>query len=223
MQNKYYKICESLPILVGIFICYNNRTRVCGRGLIMYVTLKEYAELKGLSYGTVRNAVKNKKFIPDYKDDLRWYVDPDKPWYAENKRIKADIPKKDKDRLSNILRGMKQRCYNPNKDCYYIYGGRGITICDEWLNSTTAFVKWAIENGYQDGLEIDRIDNDGNYEPTNCQWITKSENNKKKGKRYYHPNAVIRRKQKFYKKAISEYPELEEKLTPRIPKFPWEE
>lgn len=82
-------------------------------------------------------------------------------------------------RLYVIYTNMKQRCYNENVPEYHVYGGRGITVCDEWKNSFEAFYEWAIANGYSDGLTIDRKDNDGNYESSNCQWITKSENSKK--------------------------------------------
>lgn len=77
--------------------------------------------------------------------------------------------------------GMKHRCLCLNSDGYKYYGGRGITVCEEWLNYQN-FRDWALANGYQDNLTIDRIDNEGNYEPSNCQWITKSENSKKSHK-----------------------------------------
>lgn len=82
---------------------------------------------------------------------------------------------KTKTRLYNIWSGMKKRCYRPRTRSYKYYGGRGITICDEWLNNFQAFYDWAIANGYQDDLSIDRIDNDGNYEPSNCRWATAKE------------------------------------------------
>ena len=70
---------------------------------------------------------------------------------------------------------MKRRCYNKQNARYDRYGGRGITVCDEWLNNFQSFYDWAISNGYSDDLTIDRIDNDGNYEPSNCRWSTAKE------------------------------------------------
>lgn len=78
-------------------------------------------------------------------------------------------------RLFNIFAHMKQRCYNPKSCNYNNYGGRGIKICDEWLNDSKKFYAWAKENGYKDNLTIDRINVNGNYEPANCRWLTLKE------------------------------------------------
>ncbi len=78
-------------------------------------------------------------------------------------------------RLYNIWRGIKYRCTDPNCSCYSHYGGRGIAMCNEWLQSFDAFRQWSMQNGYSDNLTVDRIDNNGNYCPSNCRWITHSE------------------------------------------------
>ena len=78
--------------------------------------------------------------------------------------------------LKGVYNTMKQRCSNKNVRMFYRYGARGITVCKEWKDDFKKFYSWAIANGYKQGLSVDRINNDGNYEPLNCQWITIREN-----------------------------------------------
>lgn len=74
--------------------------------------------------------------------------------------------------LYSIWHGVKIRCLNQNSESYPNYGGRGISVCEEWLRDFSTFRSWALSNGYVKGLQIDRVDVNGNYEPSNCRWVT---------------------------------------------------
>lgn len=82
-------------------------------------------------------------------------------------------------RLYSIWKGMNKRCNNPNAVDYKWYGGKGVKVCEEWKDYLK-FREWSLEHGYRIGLTIDRIDNSKGYEPSNCQWLTQSENSKKR-------------------------------------------
>ena len=88
-------------------------------------------------------------------------------------------------RLYTIWALMKYRCYNPSRKEYHNYGGRGIKVCDEWLHDSLSFFEWSYKNGYIEGagLTLDRIDVNGNYEPSNCRWVSrKTQCNNKRNK-----------------------------------------
>ena len=83
-------------------------------------------------------------------------------------------------RLYSVWRAMKKRCLNPNNKNYKNYGGRGINVCNEWLDKNNGYINfrdWALNNGYKEGLQIDRINNNGDYELNNCRFVTSQINN----------------------------------------------
>lgn len=106
---------------------------------------------------------------------------------AELKRARSAMFKKTNPNrlaIASVHHGMMLRCYKESLLAYKDYGGRGIVVCDEW-HTPANFRKWANENGFKPGLQLDRIDNDGDYTPTNCQFVTVKENaNKKRNTRW---------------------------------------
>lgn len=122
-------------------------------------------------------------------------------------------------RVYKIWQGMKRRCYNKNDMHYYLYGGSGIKICDEWLDPDT-FIQWALSNGYKDHLEIDRIDPTKDYMPENCRWITKKKNASRARKPYSTKYSKAKRSHKIWEECkaagckMDNFPE---------PLYPWEE
>ena len=94
-----------------------------------------------------------------------------------------------KTRLYSIWCGMRQRCMNPHRTAYSLYGGKGVRVCDAW-DDYTVFREWALSNGYADNLSIDRIDPNGDYCPENCRWITLSENVARANKNHTHRRLI---------------------------------
>lgn len=110
---------------------------------------------------------------------------------------------------------MRARCYQVRNPFYARYGGRGITVCEEWRGSDgfMAFFTWAIANGYALGLQLDRRDNNGSYDPLNCQWVTPTANARNKSTVLFTPLDIARIKRqmqegKIFKDLVLEYPRL---------------
>lgn len=82
-------------------------------------------------------------------------------------------------RLNKIWRQMRQRCNNPKDQAFKWYGAKGVKVCSEWEESFVPFMEWALDNGYEDHLTLDRIESSKGYEPSNCQWITRAENTRR--------------------------------------------
>lgn len=113
--------------------------------------------------------------------------------FGENARKIHTTHGKTNTRLFNIWGRMKDRCYNEKHLHYKNYGGRGIIVCNEWKNDFQTFYDWAINNGYFKNLTLDRIDNNGNYEPNNCHWVTSKQQSRNK-----RNNHLITYKDKTY-------------------------
>ena len=90
-------------------------------------------------------------------------------------------------KLYSVWRGILNRCENPKSRSYSDYGAKGISVCDEWHDSVN-FIKWSCDNGYKEGMEIDRKDNTAGYSPSNCRWVTRIENanNKSNNRRFVY-------------------------------------
>ena len=95
--------------------------------------------------------------------------------------------------ILNVLYLIRRRCYNASSREYKWYGGRGIKVCDEWMNDSNAFYNWAKSHGYREGLQIDRIDNDGDYSPTNCRFVDcKTNMNNRRNTMFCEIDGVVR-------------------------------
>ena len=112
-----------------------------------------------------------------------------------------------RNRIYKIWTSMKHRCYDENDIGFFRYGGAGISICDEWKDNVVSFYEWAMTNGYKEGLAIDRINNKGNYEPSNCRWVTMAVQNQNQTTTKIHPDQIddIRKDSRSHSEIARDY------------------
>lgn len=139
--------------------------------------IKKYNDLYCITHKEQRREYA-KKYKLNNKEKIKVATKKYNKEHKEQRKIARQIKMKETNGLYDVWHGMKQRCFNINNKNYSSYGQRGIIVCEEWKNSFQAFYDWAITHGHQKGLQIDRRNNDGNYCPENCRFVTCTENNR---------------------------------------------
>ena len=140
------------------------------------VAIKKEKSINGQNMWLFQCDCGKQKIINKYSV-IRGFTNSFGCYHKEQDVLKHTTHNMSKTRLYRCWQDMKNRCYNPSRKKYKIYGGRGIIVCSEWKNSFENFSDWSLRNSYKEGLSLDRIDVNGNYCPENCRWTTMKEQN----------------------------------------------
>lgn len=166
----------------------NGKSKMCKKCSSQARKKEKKERIIKIRFDSNKEWTEDNTFIGTYKE----YLEKCRKMREERKKAKKYIPIS-YDRLYKIHQKMKERCYNKNAKSYKNYGGRGITICKEWLDDYKNFKEWALKNGYNDNLTIDRINVNGNYEPNNCRWAdAKTQQNNRRNNHYIEYNGQIK-------------------------------
>jgi len=152
------------------------------------MTIKEVADYYGISYGQTAlylryTGIKTKRTYIKHNGEPKKERKP--KMTEEEHEVTLWASTFNKGKIRYVYYDMIKRCHKPEDKHYYRYGARGITVCAEWRKDCKVFYKWAKDNGYKAGLQLDRIDNNGNYEPNNCRWVSARENSLNKSNTLY--------------------------------------
>jgi len=176
-------LCDRIKIVKGTVLSQGRITGCgCQRGRPKNLAGKPFGRLKAIEPHPVRSNAGRVRWICECSCGNETIVTSQNLITKHTKSCGCIQEKhnyashEEKHPLYEVWSGMKRRCYNPNKLSYKNYGGRGIIVCDEWRGSANTFINWALVNGWKEGLQIDRRDNDGNYCPENCRFVTPRKN-----------------------------------------------
>lgn len=135
------------------------------------MTLNEIAVFYGMSNSKMYTVLRHNNLKPK-----RVLKEKEEKKPKKDHELSSWASYENKGKIRNVYYNMLKRCYKKENRAYKHYGERGIRVCEEWLKDCSNFYRWARDNGYKENLQLDRIDVNGNYEPSNCRWITALEN-----------------------------------------------